>query len=168
MSFLSDLKKENSSFRERCFPGTQTKIKLRVLTGAESQTCAVAAQAYMKEKYDVDYGPFLADVFSEENDWQTLFKAVTDLQGNPIANEIEEFRAKLTDAERLALATEYNDVCAECAPQIDTMTDKQFNELVSEVKKKPDQAVQSICGISLLRKLIVTMASQLTSSPMDN
>lgn len=168
MSLLADLKKDNKNFRERCFPGTDTKIRIRVLTTAETQSCAVNAKRHMADYYGVEYGEFLADVFSEECDCQTLFLAITDLQGNPIAADILEFRAKVSDSERVALASEYNDVCNECAPQIDTMTEKEFETLVSEVKKKPEQVVLSIYGTSLLRRLIVTLANQQTNSPTDS
>lgn len=168
MSLLAKLKKNNANYRERYFPGTEQKIRIRVLTGAETQSCAVSAKKHMADYHGVDYGEFLADVFSEECDWQTLFLAITDPDGNPIADNILEFRAKLSDAERLALGVEYNEVCNECAPQVDAQTEEQFDALVAEVKKKPEAVVRNIYGISLLRRLIVTLASQPPSSPTDS
>lgn len=168
MSYISVLKQGTKNSRDSFIPGEELPVKIRVLTGQESQSCAVAAKKWMAEKYQEEYGEFLAAVFSEENDWQTLYLAVTDPDGKPIAKDVLELRSTFTDTQRLALAAEYNDLQNECAPQVDTMSAKEFEKLVADVKKKPEEVCQSIFSISSLRRVITSMANLQSNSQTDS
>lgn len=155
--FIARLKAGIDNKKEITFPGRQEKITMRVLTCAEVQKAMLEAEKWMKSQH-AEYGMFTADEFNEENNIQTLFLALATPDGQPLAADVHQLRANLTDAERSELVREYNAWQEECSPQVDRLTRSEFDDLIADIKKKPVETVGRISSIVLLKKLIITMA----------
>lgn len=168
MSYISDLKRGTKNSRDSVFPGTEKPIKIRVLSCAESQACGVAAEKWMEQQKDVKYSTFNAAMFNDENSIQVLFLALSTPEGQPIADDVHEFRANLTEPQLEALLTEYNSLQDECAPEVALMTQTGFDEIVADIKKKPVETIGKLSNTFLLKKLLLIMVDQDQSSPTDS
>lgn len=168
MSLIAQLKQGTKNSRDTVFPGTETKIKIRVLSCAESQVCGLAAEKWMEKHQEAQYSTFNAALFNDENSIQVLFVALSTPDDKPIAADIHEFRANITEPQLEALLNEYNSLQDECAPEVALMNQKNFNSIVEEIKKKPEETIGKLSNTFLLKKLLLIMASQERDLPMDS
>jgi hypothetical protein len=164
MSLLESLKAGKDNLKIVKFPGTDHKVAIRVLSNKEIQEAEFAtAQLFKKE--GIEYGPAVVEVYEKEKTLRLLHSALRDPEdpSTPFAANVEELRALTTAAEKEALVDEYMNHQEECAPDLDEMSGEEFSELLDKVKKRPEETALNISSIDLLRRLVVSMASHVSS-----
>jgi len=142
------------------FPGTDQDVVLRVLSEAELQDAALAADQHFKAK-KVDIGFSTADELEAEQTLQVIYRSIKDASGNPIVDSVDEFRNLITSEEKSILTENYQSLEQECSPR--EMSAKKFDDLLENVKKNPEMTVGSVSNITTARRLIICLVSQLQS-----
>lgn len=102
---------------------------------------------------------FIAEAYTEELSIQVLSHALIDEHGSAFANNADEIRACLTQAEKAYLVAAYNDWQAECSPSLDTLSEDQAQEVLDAVKKFGEKALSDL-STSSLKRLITTLVSR--------
>jgi hypothetical protein len=151
------------------FPGTQTKVALRVLSQQDLQLAAFATERLFKsEKIELNMAS--ANEYDQEKATQILFLALRDPEhlDQPVATSITEFRKLLTKDEKEFLIDEYLTFEKDVSPSPETLSGDEFDRVVSDLKKKPDSITSSNFSTAMLKKLITTLASQPALLPQDN
>lgn len=129
------------------------KLTMRVLSEAELLRCRADALAFVR-KYELDEEALMVD-----NVLRQLYVSLTDEEGKPLGRTVDDFKAGLTRAEREVLVAEYLELERECAPDLDAMTEEEFERLAEEVKKNPAMLL-SPSSTDLLRRLGRYLASR--------
>lgn len=153
------------------YPGSDEKVVVRVLTCAEIQNVNLAVETHFRSldiNYSMDWLLAQDDTNRDEETIQTIWKAFTDKDGKPLADDIDELRANLTDTEKNYLITEYNIFQMECSPDLGEMPVEEFNDFVEDVKKNTDSALLNITSTSLLKRLVRSLVVQDQNSQTDN
>ena len=166
-SFLARLKAGTKNQKTIKWPGTKQDIVLRVLSEGQYQQARIDAEKYFKGQ-GVEINFALADAFESEESTQVLYLALRTPDNQPLAASMNEFRELIVGPEKNALAQEYMDLEAECSPDPDKMAQEEFDDLVENVKKKPEEIAGSISSLSTARRLIIALASPPATSPTDN
>lgn len=138
-------------------------MALRILTEQDHQEAGWAANA-MLVQHKAELTTANADIFEAEKFTELIRRFVIDPDtGKPVFPTAGEVRATLSREERNAIADAYYDFEKEHSPSERTMDDAEFAALFEDVKKKPD--LQSLNGLSgaMLKRLVLSLASQPTS-----
>lgn len=144
------------------------EIGLRVLTEQDYQIAHMAADA-MLLSHGTEFSLSTSDAFETEKTIQLIALAAVD----PITRK-QVFPG--ADAARSILMREDKDIIAEkylehertFSPSGRTLTEAEMEQLVEEVKKNPvTLRLRDLSGDSL-RKLITSLAGQLSSLPKDS
>jgi hypothetical protein len=168
LSLIARLKAGADNTKAVKFPGKEDVVVLRVLTNAEVQAAEFATEHLFKEA-GIKYDTQTVEAYEKEKTLQLLWRALRDPEdtAKPAARDVDELRKLLTQAEKDALVSEYLALQEECSPNLEDMPEEKFLELVEEVKKTPME-VSSISSISLLRRLVTSLASQPVTSQTDS
>jgi hypothetical protein len=142
---LEKLKAGVNNFRQIEFCGEM--LKMRLLSESELQQCRSEAQAYAKVKQLDEESQFT------EMALRQLFLAVTDNDGNKIADSLDSFRQLITRVEREFLIDEYLALEQDSLPSLPSMKDLEFEQILEEVKKSPDSVLNSSNTFTLRRLL---------------
>ena len=157
-SLLARLKAGIKNTRETTFPGTDEKILLRPLSTEESQEAVFAAdRMFSKNEVSVQFHNISS--YENEKSIQMLYRSCTDLKGDPIAEDIYEFRRLVTNEDRNNLIDEYNALVEECSPSPVEIPAEQFDRLIEQVKKNP-QKIGSISSLSMLKRLALFLVKE--------
>lgn len=148
-------------------PKSNVKMHLRVLTDFEEQQAEFAAEAVFVDA-KIPIGMHNFDLLQLERTTQKIFLALTDDEGNRVAESAQKFKQSLTRIFQNMLVEKYNDLEEKCNPNPEKMTDSAYEEIVSAVKKKPDATVLNISSLTTLRRLIITLVNQLSNLQMDS
>ena len=122
-------------------------LKIRLLSEGEMAQARMEAQAYTKQKGLDEESELIEKVLRQ------LFIAVTDTDGNKLAENMDKFRLLVTRGEREYLIDEYLMLERDCLPSVPGMDDAEFEDILDEVKKSPDSILNS-SNISTLKRLI--------------
>lgn len=143
------------------FPGTDTVMRLRILSPDEKQNAQFATERrFIAEKCPAALHTLGA--YEEEKSIQMLFMALSTADGKEsVASSVNSFRALLTTDELDALIKMYEAFEQEINPGLDGASEEQIEALVRDVKKKPDEVLGSVSSIAVARRLLRTMVSQL-------
>jgi len=154
---LEQLKAGVSNYVERVFPGTDIKIRIRVLNNWDMLDSSMAADKIWKGA-EIEVSLQNIKAYEAEKETQYLYRACSDLENKPLAPNVSEFRRLLTVSDRAWLIDQYNELDAESNPAPDTMPDDEFDALVESVKKNPN-TLSKLGNISTLRRLALFLAS---------
>ena len=146
------------------WPGSDQSVMLRILSEQERQEAAFAAERYfVKESVSIHMGT--VDEYETEKANQMLWRVLRDpaTQGQ-LTKTIAEFRAQITRDERTALVNEYVTFERDVSPSPENMTADEWTAFVEDVKKKPEETLGSFSSSNTLRKLVTTLAAQLSNS----
>lgn len=142
------------------WPGTSSKVKLRVLARGELQEAVFAAENWFRTS-EIPVTVQMVEEFEAEKTTQILFRALSSAEDDqPLCPDIAVFRATVPRSEQSALAELYDLLEEECSPNPDNMTDKALNEFVEGLKKKPDEMIGSVRSIAFARRLLRSLVSQ--------
>jgi hypothetical protein len=161
---LSTLKAGTDNVKLIKFPKSETPIALKILNQKELQDAAFCTERLFKtEKIDVNL--MTSEEYSSEKATQILFRCIRDPENleQGIAPNITVFRASLTRNEKEYLIGEYLAFEKDVSPSPDNMSNEEFDKILLDVKKNPEDITGKIFSSSMLKKLITTLVSQLKS-----
>lgn len=163
MSLLEKLKAGKRNIKIVKFPRTDQNVAIQVLSNQEIQDSIFAAENIFKVKEQtVSSSTF--DAYEDERTTQILFRALRDPEDAkiPFAATVDELRKNL-DVEKDSLIADYNALKQECSPQLDSMTDDDFEKLWEDIKKNPEIQL-SFLNSGLQRRLLQYLASRPATS----
>ncbi len=166
MSLLEKLKRGTDNKKTIPFPGTSENIVLRVLSDGARQDARFATEHRFKAN-NIDVNMMTADTYEAENSLQLLYRALSDMDGNPLARTVDDFRTLINLEEKNILIVAYLEYEAECSPSPQTMTAKELEALLEEIKKKP-QTIGSLSSMPIARQLISYLANRPATSLTDS
>jgi hypothetical protein len=150
-------------------PGCGTQFVWRVLTGDERQECVGAALKRFKD-LGIPYELRLGEELVHETWYQILHLAMRDpdlVDKRSFAYSVDEFRKLIGDDERDILATQYMDIEEKVNPQIDQITEDEYNAILRVIKKN-DMPAGINYGSAALWNCLRIMATQLQTLPSFN
>jgi hypothetical protein len=162
---LKMLKAGQANRRRVQWPGTDTDIELRLLSNAQISEASLAADA-LYNKQGVSVQLHNLDDWRREMTIQQLFRACVEPgTDTPVAATVAEFRELCSRTEADLLVQEYEALEQQTNPSPQEMSADEFDALLEQVKKKPQQTIGSISNIATLRRLSTCLASLLWTSP---
>jgi hypothetical protein len=165
---LATLKAGKLNCCEINFPGTDKKVRLVVLSTQDTLDASLAAdRLFAQEKIVPAFHNI--NTFENEKTTQMLFRALRDPEtGDPVTQNISEFRRMLTNEERNALIEEYNVLAERCNPSPIEMPADEFDALIENVKKNPLETIGNISSLQTLKRLSLFLAEGLANLQKDN
>lgn len=160
MSLLDKLKAGGDVVKPFKLRGIQ--LGLRILTERDYQDAGWAANALLDE-HETELKTSNADLFESEKATQLIQRFVIDpATKEPVFASAEDVMGTLSRDERAMIGAVYFDFEKEYSPSERTLSDADFAALLEDVKKKPD--MQSLTDLSgaLLKRLVLSLASQQT------
>ena len=161
MDLLTKIKAGTDHVKLVPFPGTTTNVALKILSQHDLQMAAFDTEKlFTNSKIDLNMGT--ATEYDQEKATQILWRALRDPEDlvKPLCASITEFRKLLSRAEKEQLIDEYLTFEKDVSPRAETLSNEEFDKLVSDLKKKPDLTVLSSLNTQMLKRLIITLASQ--------
>lgn len=143
------------------WPGVPSvKVQMRLLNASEARLSKVANQQEFKRD-GIDIGvQNLAD-YREQEAIHGLWQVFSDPEtGKPLFKSAEEMRTVCTNDEITALCNAYNAFADENDPNLDKLSDDEFDDLKELIKKKPDQIPQKVTSLPVALKLLRTLVAQ--------
>lgn len=165
MGLLENLKSASRHKKLIDWPAKDSADKILLKTNTESDYIE-ATKATEGTFKGITIGMENIAKYDSEFEDQLLMRACFDPDGDGdklLTSSAATFKDLMTPEVKDALADELDQLHAEFAPNPDKMTEDEYNEVVAEVKKNAQNTVLSITNISLLRRLLLTLASQLSS-----
>jgi len=164
---LQKIKLGGNNFKLIKWPGTDVDVALHVLSEHELQESLFETENIFKAAGILNPHMMNANGYTGEEHTQILFRALRDPshREEPIAKNITEFRKALTASVKIALLEEYAAFDSEMNPSPSNLSSDEFDRLVTSLKKKPEQTLENISSMSLLKKLMLTMVSDPTILP---
>jgi hypothetical protein len=161
MSSLLDKLKASREFVKTVAIG-DVVLGMRILTERDYQDAGWAANALLDE-FKTELKPSNADLFESEKATQLLQRFIVDPETKkPLFSSAEEVLASLTRSDRNFIGAAYFDFEREYSPSERTMSPKEFDALVEEVKKKPDTPRLNDLSGAMLKKLVSSLAARLS------
>jgi hypothetical protein len=159
---LSKIKLGSDNIKLVDWPGSKTKVALKILSQKEHQEATFMTERHFKsEKIEVNL--VTAEEYESERATQLLYRSLRDPENmqEPVCPTITEFRDRLTREEKKALTDEYLGFESECSPAADNLSSDEFDAVLSALKKNATQTIGNITSTSMLKKLLLIMAKQL-------
>jgi hypothetical protein len=168
-NFLQKLKLGTNNVKMIDWPGTDTKVTLRILSQQQLQEALFDSERLFKVS-KIETNLMTAQAYQEEESTQILYRSLRDPINldEPIAPNITEFRKALTVNEKKILIDEYRSFDAECNPSPDNLSEEDFDRLVADLKKKPEETVSNILSLSIAKRLLLITASAPMRLPKVN
>lgn len=153
--------------KQTTWPGTDNEIYIRVATEKDLSDVITECDATYKERAGM--WAYNAAYYDAEKANRILHKVVTfDPDGKDRIGTYDQFITKLTPEIRDVLEDLQTSFQDECSPDPDAMSEEDFEKLIEEVKKKPNEAVNVLCSIFVLRRLSIYLVNQVLSLQQAN
>jgi len=137
-------------------------LGMRIMTERDYQDAGWAANALL-DKIGADLKPANADLFESEKATELLLRFVVDPETKkPVFSNADEVLETLTRPERNFIGAAYFDFEKEHSPSERTMSEKDFDALLEEIKKKPETLRLNGLSGAMLKKLVSSLAAQLS------
>jgi hypothetical protein len=159
MDLLSKLKAGTSHTKEIVWPGTEEKVLIRLSSDNDHMQSVLATdQVFSDSKINIEN----LDAYNSERETQLLFRVILDPETKKqLFKNITAFRDTITLDIKDTLATELDAFETECNPEIDYISEEDFDKLVTSVKKNVPNTVGNISSIGIAKKLITYLVNQL-------
>jgi len=129
----------------------------------------VTSECDAKYKERAGMWAYNAAYYDAEKANRILHKVVTsDSDGRERIGTYDQFQTLLTPEVRDILEDIQTSFQDECSPDPDAMSDEDFEKLIEEVKKKPNEAVNVLCSIFVLRRLSIYLVNQVLNLQQGN
>lgn len=152
----------------RTFELGDIKVGLRLLTERDYQDAGWAANDLLNE-FKTELKTSNADLFESEKATHLIQRFLIDPDTKePVFETADQVLDLLTREERAFIGEKYFDFEKEYSPSERTMTDAEFDALLEDVKKKPEPTRLNDLSGALLRRLVITLAAQLSSLQADS
>lgn len=168
MGILQKLRAGKNNRRAVRVPETDEFVDLCVLSDAEEQEAEFAAESlYTAAGITIAFHNITE--FQLEVTTQKLYRALRVIgTDTPIEPDIVTFKKNLTRGQRDFFIDELNAHIEQCNPAMCNMPIAEFDALLEQLKKKPQETILSVLSISTLRKLALYLAKIRLSSPEDS
>jgi glycosylphosphatidylinositol transamidase (GPIT) subunit GPI8 len=173
-SLIKRIKAGSDNIKLLDYPGTDTKVGLRVLSVNELQSAVIDTDRFFGDKkisVSIQTGSIaMVDEFEAERITQILYRALRDPEdlSKPIASNITEFRSNISNLERDALGKEYVAFEKECSPAPENSTNEELEAMYQDIKKNYQQAIGNVSSISTAKKLMLCLVRQLENLQKDS
>ena len=166
-NMLSRIKEGTKNHVDVEFPGSGEMIRINVLTSQDILDASMEAdRVFRAAAIEVSMQNIRA--YESEKEIQYLYRSCRDMDGQPLAPSVSDFRKLLTANDKEWLTEQYNALDTELNPSLNNMTDAEFDALVESVKKNPMEALSNVSSIYTLKKLALFLASAPQSSQTDS
>lgn len=166
MSLLATIKAGKKIRLLVTFPGTDKQFEFRLLSEQDKLDAALQTDLVYK---DTPVGFHNNNDYQNEKINQQLYRVCVEVgTDKPIADSITEFRKFMTGRERDLLIDEYNDFDQKHNPSPNTLSAEEFDRLMFDLKKKPEQTIGSILNLHTAKQVITSLVSQPAILPKDN
>lgn len=149
--------------RARCeilWPGTDIPVFVRVLSKAELQEAAFAADKRFRVA-GVQVQTHTVEAYADEETVQILYRALSGEDGKPVAPSVEQFRGLLNSDVQTALARAYKAHEEEISPDLDKLDEAGFAELLDALRKNAEATIGCVSSIATARRLLRSLVAQL-------
>ena len=163
---LTRLFKGAKNTKQTVWPGTEEKIYIRVATEKDFDDATSECDTKYKDRSGM--WAYNAATYDAEKANRILHKVITSDGEKARIGSFDQFQVLLTPEVRDSLEDQWNSFQDECSPDPDAMSDDVFESLITEVKKKPEEAVQGIFSLFVLRKVSAYLAKQVVKLQADN
>lgn len=156
-NLLKRLKAGSKATKEIPWPGSDNEedlIRMRVLNDEDYLKATLAADKMIPNVTMANVSRYNAEL-----ETQLLYRSLTDPETGHTLGTITEFRQLLSPEIKAILVDELDALHNENSPNVESMTDEDFDKLFEEVKKNAEKTVSSISSIHILRKLVKSLAS---------
>jgi hypothetical protein len=144
------------------------EIGLRILNEQDYQLAHMAADALLL-KHGTEFSLSTADAFEAEKAIQLIALSAVDPEtGKRLFANAELARQTLLREDKDIISEKYLEHERSFSPSGRNLTEAEFEVLIEEVKKNPATPRLSALSTDSLRRLITSLASQLSSSPTDS
>ena len=154
-AIIDQIKNAHEATKDIEWPGIPgLKVRMRLLTVSEARKAKVDNQQEFKRD-GLDIGvQNLAD-YREQEAVHGMWRAFSDPEtGKPIFRNAEHMRTLCTNDELKALCDAYNAFSEELDPNLEKLSDEEFEQLKEILKKKPDQIQQKVSSLPVAWKLL--------------
>lgn len=158
---LQMIKASHDVTRVIAWPGhPEAKVKMRLLTLSESRLAKVENQQEFNRDGITVAVHNLAD-YREQEAVHGMWRVFSDADtGEPIFTSAEHMRSFCTNDELSALCEAYNAFADENDPNVDRLSDEDYEKLLDMLKKTPDQIPQKVTNLRTAWKLLRIMVGQ--------
>ena len=154
-AIIGQIKNAHEVTKDIEWPGIpEVKVRMRLLTVSESRKAKVDNQQEFKRD-GIEIGvQNLAD-YSEQEAVHGMWRAFSDPEtGKPIFRSAEHLRSLCTNDELKALCDAYNAFADENDPNLEKLSDEEFEQLKEILKKKPDQIRSKVSSLPVAWRLL--------------
>lgn len=154
-AIIDQIKASHDVFKDIEWPGVPgVKVRMRLLTVSESRQAKVDNQQEFKRD-GIEIGmQNLAD-YREQEAVHGMWRAFSDpATGKPVFTSAEHMRTLCTNDELKALCDAYNAFSDENDPNLEKLSDEEFEQLKDILKKKPDQIRSKVLSLPVAWKLL--------------
>lgn len=145
------------------WPGHEDiKVEMHLLNMSESRQSKIDNQLEFK-KDGVDIAVHNLADYREQEALHGMWRAFYDPStGKRIFKSAEEMRLYCTPDELTALCSAYNQFADELDPNVNMLSDEEFESLKELLKKTPEKIQQKVTSLPLAWKLLHTLVAQPT------
>ena len=145
--------------KEFPFPGTGAPVSMKVLTCERLELAKFETERYFEQE-KIPYGPATAESYVFEKTLRLLFYALRTAQGHPLAETLKVFKQNMTHELVETLIEIYQEHERAVSPNPDHMSEEDFEGLVDEVKKNPEEVLSLFSSSIILKRLIIILVNQ--------
>ena len=163
-AIIDQIKSSHDVFKDIEWPGVPgVTVRMRLLTVSEARQAKVDNQQEFKRD-GIEIGmQNLAD-YREQEAVHGMWRAFSDpATGKPVFTSAEHMRTLCTNDELKALCDAYNAFSDENDPNLEKLSDEEFEQLKDILKKKPDQIRSKVLSLPVAWKLL-----RILGAPQEN
>jgi hypothetical protein len=162
MNLLEKLKQGTAIYKDVEIPGSPGDfIRVKLLSEDDELQASLAADK-IYDGHKVGFENIR--MYDAEVETQMLYRSLKDpATGNGISKNINDFRTAFTPETKEYFITELDNLRKEFSPSLDKMSADEYDKLMEDLKKKPEETIGSVSNIDLAKKLILSLVRQLPS-----
>lgn len=154
-AIIDQIKASHDVFKDIEWPGVPgVKVRMRLLTVSETRKAKVDnQQEFNRDGIEIGMQN-LAD-YREQEAVHGMWRAFSDpATGKPVFTSAEHMRTLCTNDELKALCDAYNAFSDENDPNLEKLSDEEFEQLKDILKKKPAQIRSKVLSLPVAWKLL--------------
>ena len=154
-AIIDQIKASHEVFKDIEWPGVPgVTVRMRLLTVSEARKAKVDNQQEFKRD-GIEIGAENWADYREQEAVHGMWRAFSDPEtGKPIFRNAEHMRTLCTNDELKALCDAYNAFSNENDPNLEKLTEEEFEQLKETLKKKPDQIRLKVLSLPVAWKLL--------------
>jgi len=160
MNLLEKLRQGTAVYKDVEIPGSPGDfIRVKLLSEDDELQATLAADKIF-DGHKVGFEN--VRMYDAEIETQMLYRSLKDPStGNGISKNITDFRSAFTPEMKEYFITELDNLRKEFSPSLDKMSPEDYDKLMEDLKKKPEEIVGSVSNIDLAKRLILSLVKLL-------